>query len=132
MSPAVFWVALISLGLTFPAVAARSEYVLTGDSAIAGGQAWISALAANPGFYVVFDDEGQLIESVPVGLAPLGAGADTLIDYSNGTIQSVKINPTWNLARRLELANGRITSSMTYGYLYAELESIVLSYDVFI
>ncbi len=129
MSQAVFWVGLVSLALTSSAMAARSEYVLSGDSGIPGRQPWQTALAADPGVYVVFDNDGQLIDSVPIALAPRGAGADTLIDYSGGTLQSVWIDPTWNLARRLELADGQITSSEQYGYLYAELESIVWSFD---
>ena len=67
---AVFWVSLVSLVLTSPAMAARSEYILGGDRGIPGGQPWPTALAADPGVYVVFDDEGQLIDSVPVALAP--------------------------------------------------------------
>ena len=129
MSHSVFWIGLVSLVLTGPAMAARSEYILAGDSGIPGRQPWPTALAADPGFYVVFGNDGKPIESVPVAQAPQGAGADTLIDYSNGAIECVDIDPTWNLARHLELADGRITSSMQYGYLYAELESIVKSFD---
>ena len=118
-------VCLVSLVFASPAMAPRSEYVLGGDR----GNPWLSSLVENPGYYVVFDNDGQPIDSVAVAQAPQGVGVDTLIDYSGGGIQSVWIEPTWNLARRLDLADGRITSSEQYGYLYAELESIVLSFD---
>ena len=120
-----FLFCLISLGFSSQALAARSEFVLGGED----GHPWQTALSENPGSYAVFDNDGQLVDSIPVLLAPRGAGVDTLIDYTTGSIQAVWIDPTWNLARSLELGNGRITSSQSWGYLDAHLETIVLSFD---
>ena len=120
-----FWTSLISLLLSSQAMAARSEFVLAGDM----GNSWQVALTENPGFYVVYGNDGLPIDTVAVALAPRGVGADTLMDYSSGGMQAFWIDPTWNLSRRLELGSGRITSSQSWGYLDAHLETIVLSYD---
>ncbi len=119
------WTSLTSLLLSSQAMAARSEFVLAGDM----GNTWQVALTENPGFYVVYGNDGLPIDTVAVAVAPRGVGADTLIDYSSGGMQAFRIDPTWNLARRLELGSGRITSSQSWGYLDAHLETIVLSYD---
>ena len=116
---------LLILVLTSPAKARRSEYILGGDT----GNLWPAALSEAPGFYVVFDAGGQPIDSVAVGIAPRETGVDTLIDYSNGAIRPVWIDPNENLARRLDLADGQITSSEPLGYREGQLQSIRLSFD---
>ena len=118
-------VLLLTLVLTAQAKAASSEYILGGDTGIP----WQTALGEDPGFYVVFGADGQQVDSVAVAIAPLGTGVDTLIDYSSGAIQPVWIDPNWNLARRLDLADGQITSSEPLGYRSAHLETIRLSFD---
>ena len=62
------------------------------------GNAWQDALGEeNAGSYQVFDQDGQLLRSMPVGITPHGAGTDTLIDFSANSIQPRFIDPTVNL-----------------------------------
>ena len=72
----------------------RTEYHLGGPD----GNAWQDALGdENAGSYQVFDQDGQLLRSMPVGITPHGAGTDTLIDFSGAAIQSRFIDSSVNL-----------------------------------
>lgn len=72
----------------------RTEYHLGGED----GNSWQDALGEeSAGSYQVFDTEGQLLRSVPVGITPHGAGTDTLIDFSGAAIQSRFIDSSVNL-----------------------------------
>ena len=115
---------LISI-LALPAQAARSEYVLGGET----GNPWTAALSENPGSYAVFGNDGALLDSLPVTVPSLSVGADTLLDYSQGGIRPILVDPFWNLARSLDLGRGKVTSSQHWGYLDAHMETIVLSFD---
>jgi len=80
--------------LTATPALGRTEYHLGGPD----GNAWQDALGEeNAGSYQVFDQDGQLLRSMPVGITPHGAGTDTLIDFSANSIQPRFIDPTVNL-----------------------------------
>jgi hypothetical protein len=73
---------------------ARGEYRLGGGD----GNAWKDALSLQTaGAYLVFDDQGQQVRAVPVGVTPHGAGIDTLIDFSGTLIQPRFIDPAVNM-----------------------------------
>ena len=75
-------------------VGARTEYRLGGVD----GTPWLDALNQNEaGAYLIFDADGQQVGSVPIATAPQGSGADTLIDFSGTSIQSLFIDPMVNL-----------------------------------
>jgi len=74
--------------------AGRSEYHLGGED----GNPWQDALAEDAaGSYLVFDDDGQQVRTVPVGATPHGAGTDTLIDFSGTSIKPRYIDPEVNM-----------------------------------
>ena len=84
--------------LTASQVNARTEYRLGGVD----GTPWLYALNQNEaGAYLIFDADGQQVGSVPIATAPQGSGADTLIDFSGTSIQSLFIDPMVNLTRGL-------------------------------
>ena len=88
------YIVLCSVLLAAAPALSRTEYHLGGPS----GNAWQDALGKeSAGSYQVFDQEGQLLRSVPVGITPHGAGTDTLIDFSDNTIQPRFIDPSVNL-----------------------------------
>ena len=73
----------------------RTEYHLGG----ADGVPWLDALSqGDAGVYLVFDEDGQQIGSVPVITAPQEAGVDTLINFSGTSIQPRFFDPSVNLA----------------------------------
>ena len=49
------------------------------------------------GEYWLFDPEGQLVSTEPVGITPHGAAADTLIDFADNAIGPRFIDPSVNL-----------------------------------
>jgi len=94
MSRSLFF-CLCSVFLAASQAAGRTEYVLGG----ADGFPWQEALSpGTAGAYLIFDENGQQLLSVPVNTAPQETGADTLIDYSGTSIQSRFIDPMVNLA----------------------------------
>jgi len=110
---------------TAPQSDARSEYILGGET----GNPWQAAVSEDPGSYIVFGPVNEQIDWVSVTIPPRGEGADSLIDYSNNTLKPVRIDPSWNLARRFDLAGGLFTSSQAALYLDAHLKTIKLAFD---
>jgi gliding motility-associated-like protein len=85
---------LVALGTVVPA-AAVTEFRLGGDS----GTPWTEALSVTGGgFYVALDSDGQLLRQVNVRATPRGGGVDTLIDYSNQSLQPRFVESSVNLA----------------------------------
>ena len=86
------------LGGVFISVSTASgltEYGLGGRD----GNPWEAALSLDgAGEYVVTDESGQLLRRVVVATTPFGVGADTLIDFSDTSIQPRFIDPAVNLA----------------------------------
>jgi len=77
-------------------VSARTEFRLGG----ADGVPWQEILSqGTAGAYLVLDEEGRPVDSVPVVTAPQSTGVDTLIDFSGSSIQPLFIDPMVNLAR---------------------------------
>jgi len=83
-----------SILLSTSQVFGSTQYHLGGTD----GTAWQAALTAES-VYQVLDTDGQLVRQVQVGLSPLGAGADTLIDFSDNAIRPRLIDPNVNIAR---------------------------------
>ena len=80
--------------LTAAQVYGRGEYHVGGSN----GNLWQDLLSEeNAGVYVLFDSEGQQIDSAPVNITPHGVAADTLIDFSDNAIQPRFIDPNVNL-----------------------------------
>ncbi|MXY84085.1 MAG: hypothetical protein F4Y91_19005, partial [Gemmatimonadetes bacterium] len=72
----------------------RGEFLVGGDE----GTPWPSLLSEEgAGEYWLFDPEGQLVGTEPVGVTPHGAAADTLIDFADNAIGPRFIDPTVNL-----------------------------------
>lgn len=85
--------ALIFL-LTTTLAHGRGEYRVGGPD----GNLWQDLLSEEAaGVYQLFDAEGQQQSTVPVGVTPHGAAADTLIDFTNNAIQPRYIDPAVNL-----------------------------------
>lgn len=72
----------------------RGEFLVGGDD----GNPWPSLLSEEgAGEYWLFDAEGQLVGTEPVGVTPHGAAADTLIDFADNAIGPRFIDPAVNL-----------------------------------
>ena len=72
----------------------RGEFLVGGDE----GNPWPSLLSEEgAGEYWLFDAEGQLVGTEPVGVTPHGAAADTLIDFADNAIGPRFIDPAVNL-----------------------------------
>ncbi|MDE2813445.1 MAG: hypothetical protein OXM01_10490, partial [Gemmatimonadota bacterium] len=72
----------------------RGEFRVGGDD----GNSWLSLLSKEgAGEYWLFDPEGQLASTEPVGVTPHGAAADTLIDFADNAIGPRFIDPSVNL-----------------------------------
>ena len=72
----------------------RGEFRVGGDD----GNPWPSLLSEEgAGEYRLFDSEGQLVRTEPVGVTPHGVAADTLIDFADNAIGPRFIDPTVNL-----------------------------------
>ncbi len=72
----------------------RGEFRVGGDD----GNPWPNLLSEEGvGEYWLFDAEGQLVGTEPVGVTPHGAAADTLIDFADDAIGPRFIDPTVNL-----------------------------------
>ena len=72
----------------------RGEFLVGGDE----GNPWPSLLSEEgAGEYWLFDPEGQLVGTEPVGVTPHGAAADTLIDFADNAIGPRFIDPAVNL-----------------------------------
>ncbi len=145
MSRSMLCISLLILGSPSLSIAERAVYSL----GVEGGNPWQVGLSEEPGFYVTYDAEGQPLDAVPVSVAPLAAGTDTvfagvdtLIDYSGGGMASPWIDPSWNLAAieeydpqtgfgqvsRYDIGNIRITSG-DGGYVKDHLPNGHLAYD---
>ena len=85
-----------------------TEYRLGGI----GGNPW-QVLLAGESAYQAFAADGQVERQVSVGIAPLGAGADTLIDFSGTSIQPRLIDPSVNIAQA-DVDAGRATIPLPY------------------
>ena len=76
-------------------VSGRGEFRVGGPD----GNPWQDLLSENSaGTYLLFDTEGLQASSVPVSVTPHGVAADTLIDFSDNSIQPRYIDPSVNLA----------------------------------
>ena len=72
----------------------RGEFLVGGDE----GNLWPSLLSEEgAGEYWLFDAEGQLVGTEPVGVTPHGVAADTLIDFADNAIGPRFIDPAVNL-----------------------------------
>ena len=72
----------------------RGEFLVGGDE----GNPWPSLLSEEgAGEYWLFDAEGQLVGTEPVGVTPHGAAADTLIGFADNAIGPRFIDPAVNL-----------------------------------
>ena len=72
----------------------RGEFRVGGDD----GNPWSNLLSEEgAGEYWLFDPEGQLVGTEPVGVTPHGAAADTLIDFADNAIGPRFIDPAVNL-----------------------------------
>ena len=72
----------------------RGEFRVGGDE----GNPWPSLLSEEgAGEYWLFDAEGQLVGTEPVGVTPHGAAADTLIAFADNAIGPRFIDPAVNL-----------------------------------
>ena len=72
----------------------RGEFLVGGDE----GNPWPSLLSEEgAGEYWLFDAEGQLVGTEPVGVTPHGAAADTLIDFADNAIGPRFIDPAVNM-----------------------------------
>ena len=72
----------------------RGEFRVGGDE----GNPWPNLLSKEgAGEYWLFDAEGQLVGTEPVGVTPHGAAADTLIDFADNAIGPRFIDPAVNL-----------------------------------
>ena len=71
-----------------------TEYRLGGPD----GNPWQAVLAGESA-YQAFAADGQVERQVSVGIAPFGAGADTLVDFSGTAIQPRLIDSSVNIAR---------------------------------
>lgn len=72
----------------------RGEFRVGGDDGIP----WASLLSEEgAGEYWLFDREGQLASTAPVGVTPHGVAADTLIDFADNAIGPRFIDPAVNL-----------------------------------
>lgn len=83
--------------LVFLAVAqahGRGEYHVGGSAS----NLWQDLLSAEgAGVYLLFDAEGQQVDSAAVGITPHGVAADTLIDFADNAIRPRFIDPAINL-----------------------------------
>ncbi len=72
----------------------RGEFRVGGDD----GTPWPNLLSAEgAGEYWLFDPEGQLVRTEPVGITPHGVAADTLIDFADSAIGPRFIDSAVNL-----------------------------------
>ena len=72
----------------------RGEFRVGGDD----GNLWPNLLSEEgAGEYWLFDAEGQLMSTEPVGITPHGVAADTLIDFADNAIGPRFIDPSVNL-----------------------------------
>ena len=72
----------------------RGEFRVGGDD----GNPWPSLRSEEgAGEYWLFDPEGQLVSTEPVGITPHGVAADTLIDFADNAIGPRFIDPSVNL-----------------------------------
>ncbi len=72
----------------------RGEFRVGGDD----GNLWTNLLSEEgAGEYWLFDAEGQLVSTEPVGITPHGVAADTLIDFADNAIGPRFIDPSVNL-----------------------------------
>ncbi len=82
------------LVLSTAPVHSRGEFRVGGDD----GNPWPSLLSQEGvGEYWLFDAEGQVVGTEPVGTTPHGVAADTLIDFADNAIGPRFINPAVNL-----------------------------------
>ena len=85
-----------------------TEYRLGGID----GNPW-QAILTGESAYHIFAADGQVERQVTVGIAPFGAGADTLIDFSGTSIQPRLIDPSVNIAQA-DVEAGRATIPLPY------------------
>ena len=86
---------LCSVLFVVSSVSARTEFRLGGVD----GVSWQEILSqGSAGVYLVFDEDGRQVGSVPIVTAPQSTGVDTLVDFSGSSIQPISIDPTVNLA----------------------------------
>lgn len=72
----------------------RGEFRVGGDD----GNPWPNLLSKEgAGEYWLFDAEGQLVSTEPVGITPHGVAADTLINFADNAIGPRFIDPSVNL-----------------------------------
>ena len=85
-----------------------TEYRLGGT----GGNPWQDILTGKS-VYHIFAADGQVERQVSVGVSPFGVGADTLIDFSDTSIQPRFIDPSVNIARA-DVNAGRTSIPLPY------------------
>ena len=82
------------LVLSIVSAHSRGEFRVGGDD----GNPWPNLLSAEgAGEYWLFDSEGQLVGTEPVGVTPYGVSADTLIDFADNAIGPRFIDPAVNM-----------------------------------
>ena len=125
-----------------PALGDRAEFTLGGE----GGNPWTTPLAMSSedgGFYAIYGADGQLIEKVSVGTSNQWIGADTLVDYSSGSMIPFWVDPNMNLTHIVSWdqngqsqvpfhdlgGNIRVTQGESSGFMGMTLPSTLLAYD---
>ena len=82
------------LVLSIVSAHSRGEFRVGGDD----GNPWPSLRSEEgAGEYWLFDSEGQLVGTEPVGVTPYGVSADTLIDFADNAIGPRFIDPAVNM-----------------------------------
>ena len=82
------------LALSIVPAHSRGEFRVGGTD----GNPWLSLRSEEgAGEYWLFDPEGQLVSTEPVGVTPHGVAADTLIDFAGNAIGPRFIDPSVNL-----------------------------------
>lgn len=109
----------------------RGEFRLGG----ADGNSWQALVAEQTAAYVLLDADGGIVEKVTIGAVAEEvsvrfntAGVDTLIDFADGGLRPVYIDPGDNLALSIKERRGHFYTASIYGHTHLVTDSQPLQF----
>ena len=127
-------IALMSVGLTAilaTGVWGRGEFRMGGTE----GNSREAMLTDQTASYVLLDAEGNIVDTVPIGVVSEEAsvrfntaGVDTLIDFADNGLRPVRIDPEENLVLSIKDRQGHFYTASIYGGTHLVTDSQPLQY----